>query len=91
MSVLVLGTPRGDMTARILRGASASLLLYRPRPSRIPIFEAPNNPRVRRAPRLAFLPSPRRSLRAVMALRGQITTSRPERCRRAQFWCSFLR
>ena len=34
----------------------------------------PNNPRVRRAPRLAFLPSPRRSLRAVMALRGQITT-----------------
>ena len=37
----------------------------------------PNNPRVRRAPRLAFLPSPRRSLRAVMALRGQITTPGP--------------
>ena len=45
----------------------------------------PNNPRVRRAPRLAFLPSPRRSLRAVMALRGQITTPGPEQFRRAQF------
>ena len=48
----------------------------------------PNNPRVRRAPRLAFLPSPRRSLRAVMALRGQITTPGPERFRRAQFLVS---
>ena len=37
----------------------------------------PNNPRVRRAPRLAFLPSPRRSLRAMMAHRGQITSTTP--------------
>ena len=44
----------------------------------------PNNPRVRRAPRLAFLPPPRRSLRAVMALRADYDP-RPEQFRRAQF------